>query len=69
MTKLIELLKDMTDKERLACTEWLRDEKNPLATRLYVGLNHFTKPDYKLMEETLDILDSTLLTRLTDSCS
>jgi hypothetical protein len=51
--KLIEMLKTMTVTERLERTIWLDHESHPLATRLYVCMNHFTEPDYKLIETTL----------------
>lgn len=58
ITKLIEMLKNMTVTERLERTIWLDHESHPLATRLYVCLNHFTEPDYKLIEKTLrDLTD------------
>jgi hypothetical protein len=53
ITNLIEMLKTMTVTERLERTIWLDHESHPLATRLYVCMNHFTEPDYKLIETTL----------------
>ena len=55
--KLLEILKTMTVTERLERTGWLKHENHPLATRLYVCLNHFTEPDYKLIETTLGDLE------------
>jgi hypothetical protein len=67
-TKLIELLKNMTVTERLERTMWLNRERHPLATRLYVCLNHFTEPDYKLIETTLgDLAGNPLFDRFAAS--
>jgi hypothetical protein len=67
-TKLIEMLKNMTVTERLERTIWLDRESHPLATRLYVCLNHFTEPDYKLIETTLcDLADNPLFDRFVAS--
>ncbi len=66
--KIIDILKTMTVNELLERTEWLKHENHPLATRLYVCLNHFTEPDYKLIETTLDHLaGNALLDRLCSS--
>lgn len=47
---LIERLKNMSAEERLKRTEWLQNEKSKtLCMDMYVGLNHFTDPDWELL--------------------
>ncbi len=53
MDKVVENLKNMTESQRLEATEWLQHEKHPLAMSLYVGLNHFTEPDYEYIKNVL----------------
>lgn len=53
LDKVVENLKNMTESQRLEATEWLQHEKHPLAMSLYVGLNHFTEPDYEYIKNTL----------------
>lgn len=70
ITNLIEMLKTMTVTERLERTMWMYHESHPLATRLYVCLNHFTEPDYKLIETTLgDLVDNPLFDRFAAICT
>ena len=64
MDHIVENLKNMTEVQRLEATEWLKDEKHPLAMSLYVGLNHFTEPDYQYIKNVLRQLPEDLYNRL-----
>ncbi len=64
LDKVVDVLKNMTEDQRLAATGWLQHEKHPLAMSLYVGLNHFTEPDYRYIENVLTQLPETLYNKI-----
>ena len=64
LDKVLDVLKNMTESQRLAATEWLQYEKHPLAMSLYVGLNHFTEPDYEYIKNTLIQLPKNIYNRI-----